>query len=168
MDGLKPVDLILRRMEAEECDPLELRADLMLGVAGLMRATRAGNVIVANALGSGLAETKAMLPFLQCLCRQLFCEDLRLPNASTWWCGDEQVRDYVLDNLDRLSIDSAFKRRSLLSRTTSAVPGASLSQRERLAIIDQIATRGHEYVGQELCRCRRRRRGPETACSRGR
>ena len=60
------------------------------------------------------------------------------------------MRDYVLDNLDRLSIDSAFKRRSLLSRTTSAVPGASLSPRERLAIIDQIATRGHEYVGQEL------------------
>ena len=150
VDGLKPVDLVLRRMEAEECDPLELRSDSMLGVAGLTRATRAGNVVVANALGSGLPETKAMLPFLQHLCRRLFCEDLRLPNTSTWWCGDEHVRDYVLDNLDRLWINSAFKRRSLLSRTTSAVPGASLSEPERLAIIDQIAIRGHEYVGQEL------------------
>ena len=166
MDGLKPVDLILRRMEAEECDPLELRADLMLGVAGLMRATRAGNVIVANALGSGLAETKAMLPFLQHLCRQLFCEDLRLPNASTWWCGDEQVRDYVLDNLDRLSIDSAFKRRSLLSRTTSAVP------RSRRANASPSSTRlprgATSTSARSWCRCRRRRRGPETACSRGR
>ena len=56
----------------------------------------------------------------------------------------------MLDNLDRLAIDSAFKRRLLLSRTTSAVRGASLSEPERLAIIGQIATRGHEYVGQEL------------------
>jgi uncharacterized circularly permuted ATP-grasp superfamily protein/uncharacterized alpha-E superfamily protein len=150
VDGLKPVDLILRRVAADECDPLELRADSMLGVAGLMQAARVGNVVMANALGSGLAETKAMLPFLQSLCRQLFGEDLRLPNTPTWWCGDEQVRDHVLDNLDRLAIDSAFKRRSLLSRTTSAVRGASLSEPERLAIIDQIAARGHEYVGQEL------------------
>jgi uncharacterized circularly permuted ATP-grasp superfamily protein len=63
VDGLKPVDLILRRIEGEECDPLELRADSPLGVAGLTRAARAGNVVVADALGSGLAETKAMLPF---------------------------------------------------------------------------------------------------------
>ena len=150
VDGLKPVDLILRRMDADDCDPLELRADSRLGVAGLTRAARSGNVVVANALGSGLAETKAILPFLQPLCRRLFCEDLRLPNTPTWWCGDEQVRDYVLDNLDRLSINSAFKRRSLLSQTTSAVLGASLSEPERLAIIDRLATRGHEYVGQEL------------------
>ncbi|MGE5442560.1 MAG: circularly permuted type 2 ATP-grasp protein [Bacteroidota bacterium] len=150
VDGLKPVDLILRRIEGEECDPLELRADSPLGVAGLTRAARAGNVVVVDALGSGLAETKAMLPFLQPLCRRLFCEDLRLPNTPTWWCGDERVRDYVLDNLDRLSIDSAFKRRSLLSKTTSAVPGAALSGPERLAVIDRITTRGHEYVGQEL------------------
>jgi uncharacterized alpha-E superfamily protein len=150
VDGLKPVDLILRRVEAEECDPLELRSDSMLGVAGLLQAVRAGNVTVANTLGSGLVETKAMLPFLPSLCRRLLGEELRLPNTSTWWCGDEQVREYVLDNLDRLAIDSAFKRRSLLSRTTSAVPGASLGELERLAIIDHIATRGHEYVGQEL------------------
>jgi uncharacterized circularly permuted ATP-grasp superfamily protein/uncharacterized alpha-E superfamily protein len=150
VDGLKPVDLILRRIEAEECDPLELRSDSLLGVAGLLQAVRSGTVTMANALGSGLAETKAMLAFLPNLCRHLLGEDLKIANTSTWWCGDESVRTHVLDNLDRLAIDSAFKRRSLLSRTTSAVPGASLSPVERLAIIDQIATRGDEYVGQEL------------------
>jgi len=150
VDGLKPVDLILRRVDSEDCDPLELRADSVLGVAGLLQATRAGTVTVANALGSGLAETKAMLAFLPGLCRRMLGEDLRIPNISTWWCGDAQVRDHVLANLDRLSIDSAFKRRTLLARTTSAVPGASLSPADRLAIIDQITTRGDDYVGQEL------------------
>ena len=67
VDGLKPIDLILRRVDADECDPLELRADSMLGAAGLLQAARAGNGVMANALGSGLAETKAMLPFLQSL-----------------------------------------------------------------------------------------------------
>lgn len=150
VDGLKPVDLILRRVDAEDCDPLELRADSLLGVAGLVQAIRAGNITVANALGSGLAETKAMLAFLPNLCRRLLGEDLKIPSTSTWWCGDEQVKQCVLDNLDRLAIDSAFKRRTLLSRTTSAVPGASLTPEERLQIIDQITTRGNEFVGQEL------------------
>jgi len=150
VDGLKPVDLILRRVDSEDCDPLELRTDSLLGVAGLLQAARAGNVTVANALGSGLAESKAMLAFLPNLCRVLLSEDLTIPSVSTWWCGDEQVRNYVLDNLDRLAIDSAFRRRTLLSRTTSAVPGGSLAPSERRAIIDQIATRGDEYVGQEL------------------
>ncbi|HYN37923.1 MAG TPA: circularly permuted type 2 ATP-grasp protein, partial [Rhodospirillales bacterium] len=150
VDGLKPVDLLLRRIDAEESDPLELRTESLLGVAGLVQATRAGNVTVANALGSGLAETKAMLAFLPNLCRRLLGEELMIPSTSTWWCGDARVREFVLDNLDRLAIDSAFKRRTLLSRATSALPGASLSPQERIAIIDQIATRGEEYVGQEL------------------
>ncbi|MBK8174695.1 MAG: circularly permuted type 2 ATP-grasp protein [Rhodospirillales bacterium] len=150
VDGLKPVDLILRRIDGDDCDPLELRASSMLGVAGLLQATRAGNVTVANAIGSGLAETKAMLAFMPALCRHLLGEDLEIPNTSTWWCGDEQVRNYVSMNIDRLAIDSAFKRRTLLSHATSGVRGASLSPTERRAIIDQINARGDAYVGQEL------------------
>lgn len=150
VDGLKPVDLILRRVDSEDCDPLELRSDSQLGIAGLLQAVRAGTVTMANALGSGMGESKAMLAFLPNLCQVLLGEDLLIPNTSTWWCGDEPERTFVLDNLDRLAIDSAFRRRTLLSRTTNAVPGASLTPSERLAIIDQITTRGNEYVGQEL------------------
>lgn len=150
VDGLKQVDMIVRRVDSDDCDPLELRSNSLLGVAGMLQAVRAGTVVVANALGSGLVETKAMLAFLPRLSRRLLGEDLLLPNTSTWWCGDEQVRAYVLENLDRLAIDSAFRRRTLLSRATSEVPGGSLAPAERLAIIDQIATRGQEYVGQEL------------------
>ena len=64
LDGLKPVDVILRRVDDGFCDPIELRADSFLGVAGLVEAVRAGNVVVANALGSGLIESPAFLPFL--------------------------------------------------------------------------------------------------------
>ena len=69
LGGLEPVDVILRRLDDDFCDPLELRADSSLGVPGLVQAVRAGNVLVANALGSGVLETPALLAFLPALCR---------------------------------------------------------------------------------------------------
>ena len=76
LGGLLPVDMILRRQDDGFCDPLELRADSKLGVPGLVHAIRAGNVAVANALGSGLAETPALSAFLPGLCRHLLHEKL--------------------------------------------------------------------------------------------
>ena len=69
------------------CDPIELRSDSYLGVAGLLQAVRAGNVTVANALGSGLIETSAFMPFFPGLSRRMLGEELKLPTAATWWCG---------------------------------------------------------------------------------
>ena len=87
LEGLKQVDVILRRVDDSFCDPIELRSDSYLGVAGLVEAVRAGNVAVANALGSGLIETSAFMPFFPGLCRRMLGEDLKLPAAATWWCG---------------------------------------------------------------------------------
>ena len=64
LGGLQPVDVILRRLDDDYCDPLELRARLVLGVPGLLQAVRAGNVAVANALGSGPAGDARLLPYL--------------------------------------------------------------------------------------------------------
>ena len=64
VEGLEQVDVILRRVDDSFCDPLELRSDSLLGVPGLVDAIVAGNVKVANALGSGLIETAAIMPFL--------------------------------------------------------------------------------------------------------
>src|SRR5207237_7763358 len=94
--GLEPVDVILRRVDDDFCDPLELRNDSMLGVPGLLEALRAGNVAVANAPGSGLLQSPAFLGFLPGLCRHLLGEELKLPSISTWWCGQEKARAYVL------------------------------------------------------------------------
>src|SRR6185503_19924315 len=87
LEGLQPVDVILRRVDDSFCDPLELRGDSFLGVSGLVEATRAGNGTLANALGTGLMESPALLAFLPSLCRHLLDEDLRMPSVATWWCG---------------------------------------------------------------------------------
>src|SRR6202040_1533875 len=85
LEGLKPVDVILRRVDDSFCDPIELRSDSFLGVAGLVEAVRTGNVAVANALGSGLLETTAFMPFIPGLCSRMLGDELKLPTAATWW-----------------------------------------------------------------------------------
>ncbi len=101
LEGLQQVNVIFRRLDDSFCDPLELRGDSFLGIAGLVDAVRAGNVAVANALGSGLIETAAILPFLPGLCRELLGEDLLLPSVPTWWCGDPSHLAYALEHLAR-------------------------------------------------------------------
>ena len=108
--GLEPVDVILRRLDDSFCDPLELRGDSLLGVPGLVQAVRSGNVCIANALGSGLVETPALMAFLPGLCRHLLGEELRMPSVATWWCGQEEPRRYVLEHLEQLVIKPTFPR----------------------------------------------------------
>src|SRR5512138_3631909 len=95
-------------MDDTFCDPLELRADSSLGVPGLVEAARAGNVTIANALGSGAVEMPALLAFLPGLCRHLLNEELRLPSLATWWCGQDPALDYVRQHLDELIVKRAF------------------------------------------------------------
>ncbi len=108
LDGLEPVDVIFRRLDDSFCDPLELRSDSSLGVAGLVEAARAGHVTIANALGSGVIETAAIMAFLPGLCRHLLGEDLMLPSVATWWCGQPKELQHVLEHLDHLVAKRAF------------------------------------------------------------
>lgn len=94
------VDVILRRVDADWCDPLELRAGSRLGVAGLTEAVRRGTVRLVNGLGAGVLENPGLMPFLPALCERLLGEQLRLPSVPTWWCGDPEGRDAVLAALD--------------------------------------------------------------------
>ena len=89
VEGLLRVDVILRRVDGGFCDPLELRGDSFLGVAGLVDAIVAGNVAMANSLGSGVIETAAIMPFLPGSIPRLLGEPLKLPSVATWWCGQE-------------------------------------------------------------------------------
>jgi uncharacterized circularly permuted ATP-grasp superfamily protein/uncharacterized alpha-E superfamily protein len=109
LSGLEPVDVILRRVDDDFCDPLELRNDSILGVPGLVEALRAGNVVVANALGSGLLQSPAFMSFLPGLCQHLLGEELKLPSVATWWCGQDSARKYVLEHLDELVLKPAFR-----------------------------------------------------------
>lgn len=87
LGGLHAVDVILRRVNDDLCDPLELRPDGMAGVPGLVQAVRERAVAVANPLGSGLAATPALLPYLPAICQRLLGEELRLASVATTWCG---------------------------------------------------------------------------------
>ena len=144
LKGLERVDLILRRMDDSFCDPIELRSESILGVPGLLQALRGGNVIIANALGSGLVETAAHMAFLPGLCRRLLDEDLLLPSVATWWCGQEQPRRYVLEHLDQLVIKSTFPRFGSHPEFPASL---DIAAREKLA--RKIAARPEEFVAQE-------------------
>ncbi len=145
LEGLKQVDVILRRVDDGFCDPIELRSDSYLGVSGLVEAVRSGNVAVANALGSGLIETSAFMPFLAGLCRRMLGEDLKLPTAATWWCGQPEALSYVLENLDYLVIKPAFP-----SKGMEPVFGGKLGPDERSRLVARIRENPHEFAGQEL------------------
>ena len=110
LGGLEPVDVILRRVDDDFCDPLELRGDSSLGVAGLVQAVLAGHVVVANALGAGLAETPALLPFLPALSQRLLGEDLALPNLDTVWAGEPQGRARLTAPGSHYALRPAFPR----------------------------------------------------------
>src|SRR5262245_61322669 len=142
--GLQPVDVILRRLDDEFCDPLELRADSALGVAGLVQAVRAGNVVIANAIGSSLLETPALGAFLPNLCRQLLGEELRLPSVATWWLGQRGVLPDLERQLDRLII-----KRVAAAAREEPLFGAELAAAARTALLARIAVRPHEFVAQE-------------------
>ena len=142
--GLKPVHVILRRVDEAWCDPLELRQDSRLGSAGLVEAVRRGHVALANPLGSGLLENPALMPFLPSLARALLDEDLLLPTAATWWCGQARERDHVLANLSRLVLKPI--QRGLASET---VFGSDLDRRQLAAWRERILAQPHLYVGQE-------------------
>jgi uncharacterized circularly permuted ATP-grasp superfamily protein/uncharacterized alpha-E superfamily protein len=144
VDGLEQVDVILRRVDDSFCDPLELRSDSLLGVPGLVDAIVAGSVIVANALGSGLIETSAIMPFLPGLSRHLFGEKLKLPSVATWWCGQPYALDWVLNHLDSVVVKPAFP-----SRGAEPVFGAELDQVEKGEFAKKLRTHPHEYVAQE-------------------
>jgi uncharacterized circularly permuted ATP-grasp superfamily protein/uncharacterized alpha-E superfamily protein len=144
LDGLQPVDVVWRRLDDDFCDPLELRGDSFLGVPGLVQVVRAGNVVVANSLGSSLAESPALLPYLPALCKHFLSEDLLIPSATAYWCGDPASLDHVLANLSGMVIKAAYSA----LRTEPIFP-EKLSRAQRLELIDRLRRRPGAYVGQE-------------------
>src|SRR3954468_3943090 len=108
--GLKRLDVLLRRVDSNSLDPLELDASSRLGVPGLIDVLRKDGVVVANMPGSGVLEARAMLGFLPALSRRLVGEELKMPHIATWWCGQRSARDEVLSRLDRVAIEGAYRR----------------------------------------------------------
>src|SRR5215510_4618904 len=136
VSGLKRAEVLVRRLDAEFADPLELNARSRLGVPGLVQAVRDGTVVIANALGSGVVEARALLSFLPALAPTVLGSDLALPNVATWWLGQARARDEIIDRLDEMVIASAFL-------------GALPEPDERTRILEQITHRGIDFVAKE-------------------
>ncbi|MBV5321466.1 MAG: circularly permuted type 2 ATP-grasp protein [Sulfuricurvum sp.] len=144
LKGLRRVDTILRRVDESYCDPLELRGDSQLGVAGLVQSIRSGGVEMLNPLGSGVLENLGLNPFMSHLARYFLDEELILPQIATWWCGQAKEQEFVLDNLERLiikTIDRIGEKHTYV--------GKHLSKKELKTLRQEILAQPHRYVGQE-------------------
>jgi uncharacterized circularly permuted ATP-grasp superfamily protein/uncharacterized alpha-E superfamily protein len=150
--GLKRLDVLLRRVDSNFLDPLELDASSHLGVPGLIDVLRKNGVVVANMPGSGVLEARALLGFLPSLSRRLLGEDLKMPHIATWWCGQKSAREEVLSRLDDFAIEGAYSRAVPGFPGNGPVLSGELSPSERERLRSAISDRGIDFVGQELVR----------------
>ena len=149
VSGLKRAEVLLRRLDADFADPLELNSRSHLGVAGLLQAVRDGTVVIANSLGAGLVEARAMLAFLPALAPQVLGSDLAIPNVATWWLGHSEQRGEMIDELDSMVVASAFSGTGEAGYLGEGMLGAALGPDLRARIMQGIADRGVDYVLQE-------------------
>ncbi|WP_034764759.1 circularly permuted type 2 ATP-grasp protein [Chrysiogenes arsenatis] len=144
INGLQPVDIILRRTEDSQSDPLELGRLSSVGIPGLIEVVRRGNVAVANPIGSAVLENPGLFPFLPTICKVLLGEEILLPSAPTWWCGQPLELGYVLEHLNELDILSIHQ----VGDSHVVAHGPLLSKRELEALRRRILARPYLYAGQ--------------------
>ncbi|QEP43831.1 hypothetical protein D5085_12275 [Ectothiorhodospiraceae bacterium BW-2] len=144
LEGLQPVQVIIRWLESHLCDPLELREDSLFGIAGLVQAVRSQNVTVLNPLGAEAVNSPALTPFLPELCQYLLGEPLQLPSSPRWWCGRKADYDYVTTHLDELAI------RTLLPEATTLLNGSELSANQRHELLEQMRHQPQLYIAQPV------------------
>lgn len=139
---LKQVDVVLRRVDAEYADPLDLRPDSRLGVAGLVEAQRRGSVAVVNGLGSGILESPGLQRFLPELSEMLLGEEPELRCLASYWAGIDNERAHILARISSLLIKSTVDARTYV--------GPTLSAQQRVELAHQIKAAPWQWVGQEL------------------
>jgi uncharacterized circularly permuted ATP-grasp superfamily protein/uncharacterized alpha-E superfamily protein len=144
LGGLRRVHAILRRLDDDFCDPVELRGDSALGVPGLIAAVRAGKVMIANALGSGVLESAAWMGFMPAVAERLLGEKLRLPSVATWWCGEPLALEHVIRHLEDLVVKPTYPNQQF-----TPVFGRDLDPAARATLVERLRARPHAYVAQE-------------------
>ncbi|GAC1578964.1 MAG: circularly permuted type 2 ATP-grasp protein [Candidatus Elarobacter sp.] len=143
--GQKRIDVLYRRVDDEYIDPLYFRPNSSLGVAGLFDAYRAGNVSIANAVGTGVADDKAIYPYVPALIRYYLGEEPVLPNVPTFDCSDDVQRAHVLLNLDRLVV-----KRTTASGGYGMLIGPMSTASEQAEFAAAIAAQPREFIAQPV------------------
>ncbi|MGI4776710.1 MAG: circularly permuted type 2 ATP-grasp protein [Janthinobacterium lividum] len=146
LQGLRPVHGLIKRLDDQFLDPLELRPDSTLGVPGLLHAIRAGNLLVANMPGSAFLESPALLGFLPALARRLIGEKLQLPALPTWWCGERAALESALPQLRDCAIKSTYPNNE--QGGFEPVLGSRMGRRELDEWAGRILRRGEEHTVQ--------------------
>lgn len=149
--GPRPVDVIYRRIDDPFLDPEAFRKDSLLGVPGLVRAYAAGNVTLANAIGNGVADDKAIYPFVPDMIRFYLAEEAILGQVPTYQCSREEERRYVVDHLGELVVKSVNEAGGY-----GMLIGPQASRRERAAFRERILHEPRNYIAQpriELSTC---------------
>lgn len=144
LSGLKRVTTLLRRVDDRFCDPLELRNDSRLGVAGIVETMRENNLNMINPIGSAILENIGLNPFMKKIAQYFLKEDLILPQIATWWCGQKKELDFVIKNLNKLVIKKIDR-----SENIKVYFGKSLSFDERENLIELLRQSPYKYVAQE-------------------
>jgi uncharacterized circularly permuted ATP-grasp superfamily protein/uncharacterized alpha-E superfamily protein len=143
LDGLEPVDVLIKRLDDQWLDPLSLRSDSALGVPGLMQAVRAGHVLLANAPGSAPLESSALLGFLPAISEWLLGEPLALPSLATWWCGEAASLQSALPLIQQGVVKSTWP-----THGSEAVIGPCLTPSGLAQLSRRMVHRPDEYTLQ--------------------
>jgi uncharacterized circularly permuted ATP-grasp superfamily protein len=143
--GPEPVHVIYRRIDDEFLDPVHLRPDSVLGIPGVINAARAGRVTIANAIGNGVADDKAIYPYVPKLIRYYLGEEPILPNVETFDLSDPDQREYVLARLDRMVV-----KPSDASGGYGLVMGPSATDEELAQAARDVTARPREYIAQPV------------------
>jgi uncharacterized circularly permuted ATP-grasp superfamily protein len=137
------VDVIYRRIDDDFVDPLTFRKDSMLGVPGLFNAYRSGNVTLANAIGTGVADDKAVYAYVPAIIRYYLGEEAILGNVDTYVCSDDTQRAHVLDHLDELVVKAVGE-----SGGYGMLIGPHSSAAERADFARNIVANPRNYIAQ--------------------
>ncbi len=145
LNGLRKVDTLIRRVDSQYCDPLELRNDSQLGVAGLVNVVRKDNLSMINPIGVGILENIGLNPFMKNIAKYLLDEELILPQIATWWCGQKKELNFVLQNIKNLIIKKIDKTDNI-----EIYFGNKLNDKQLNDLIKEIKKNPTYYVGQEI------------------
>lgn len=146
VQGMRQVDVLWRRLDAQYADPLELNAASRIGTPGMVAALRAGAATMVNSLGSGILETRALMAFLPQLAPELMRAPLAMPNIATWWCGDPTARAAVLAGAQRMVLADALTTRLPFDPKDKLTRAADLSAED---LARRLSEGGGDLVAQE-------------------
>ncbi len=153
LEGLKPIDLIIRCVEGSHCDPLELDPNGFAGPVGLVQALRKNPRLIMNSLGASVVESRGLMPLLPQISRSLMGEELLLQDTPKRWLGDMEARVYVFAHPDRFVIRHAHEGTGRPGRAELGIMPDTLQPRELEALKFDLDANGQDFVAEERHDC---------------